>query len=59
MTADAYLSVLSSLNRDVLAHVKCILLISPTSGSNSLLHPYIQKTGLEVEVISSYYGEIK
>ncbi|WNS45178.1 opine metallophore biosynthesis dehydrogenase [Paenibacillus sp. MMS20-IR301] len=61
VTADAYLSVLSSLNRDVLAHVKCILLISPTLGSNSLVHKYIQKTGLEAEVIScsTYLGDTR
>ncbi|AIQ47368.1 hypothetical protein R70723_16830 [Paenibacillus sp. FSL R7-0273] len=61
VTADAYLNVLRSLNRDLLAHVKCILLISPTLGSNSLVHNYIQETGLEAEIIScsTYLGDTR
>lgn len=61
VTADAYLHVLRSLNRNLLMHVKCFILISPTLGSNSLVHNFIKETGSDAEVIScsTYLGDTR
>lgn len=49
VTADAYLQVLRQLDSGLLAHVKSVILISPTLGSNSLVHTYIKEKGAEAE----------
>lgn len=61
VTTDAYLHVLRSLNKNLLLQVKCLILISPTLGSNSLVHNYIKEMGSEAEVIScsTYLGDTR
>ncbi|MBM7702364.1 opine metallophore biosynthesis dehydrogenase [Metabacillus iocasae] len=61
VTTDAYIDVLTQLNRDVLKTVKCIVLISPTFGSNHLVTNYMRSLGSEAEVISfsTYYGDTR
>ncbi|OMF93490.1 opine metallophore biosynthesis dehydrogenase [Paenibacillus sp. FSL R7-0337] len=61
VTADAYLEVLRSLDTQLLTHVKCVILVSPTLGSNRLVHHYIQETGSKAEIIScsTYLGDTR
>lgn len=61
VTADAYLDVLKRLPRDVLREARCILLVSPTFGSNRLVHGYMRNIRPEVEVVSfsTYLGDTR
>ncbi|WP_110114802.1 opine metallophore biosynthesis dehydrogenase [Bacillus sp. CGMCC 1.16541] len=61
VTTDAYMDVLTKLDVEVLKQVRCIILISPTFGSNSLVTNYMRSLGLHVEVISfsTYYGDTR
>nr|WP_245368243.1 opine metallophore biosynthesis dehydrogenase [Paenibacillus silagei] len=61
VTADAYLEVLRSLDTQLLTHVRCVILVSPTLGSNRLVHHYIQETGSKAEIIScsTYLGDTR
>lgn len=61
VTADAYIEVLKQLSEQILKQVKCIVLISPTFGSNSLISYYLNKFNLEAEIISfsTYLGDTR
>jgi Uncharacterized protein conserved in bacteria len=61
VTTDSYIEVLSQLNGKLLEQVKCIILISPTFGSNSLLKQYMKEIGYFPEVISfsTYLGDTR
>ncbi|GAA1287322.1 opine metallophore biosynthesis dehydrogenase [Saccharothrix xinjiangensis] len=58
VTADAYAQVLTRIDRDVLSRVRCVVLVSPTFGSNSLVRNCLKGRAGEAEVISlsSYLG---
>lgn len=61
VTADAYIEVLKQMNDELLKQVKCIVLISPTFGSNSLISNYMNYLNPDVEIISfsTYYGDTR
>ncbi|RAS80333.1 opine metallophore biosynthesis dehydrogenase [Priestia endophytica] len=61
VTTDAYIEVMKQLNKEVLEHVRCIILTSPTFGSNNLINSYINDTNSNVEIISfsTYYGDTR
>ncbi|QHZ46898.1 MULTISPECIES: opine metallophore biosynthesis dehydrogenase [Bacillus] len=61
VTTDAYMSVLKQIDEHVLKQVKCIVLVSPTFGSNSLLTHYLDSIRSKAEVISfsTYYGDTR
>ncbi|WP_019636405.1 opine metallophore biosynthesis dehydrogenase [Paenibacillus fonticola] len=61
VTTDAYLEVLRQLDADLWKHVKCIVLISPTFGSNSLVRHYMEANHCDTEVISfsTYLGDTR
>lgn len=61
VTADAYIKVLKQISDDVLKRARCIVLISPTLGSNSLVSNYMYPFHTEVEVIScsTYLGDTR
>jgi staphylopine/pseudopaline/yersinopine synthase len=61
VTTDAYIEVIKQLNKEVLQHVRCIVLISPTFGSNNLISSYINNINSNVEIISfsTYYGDTR
>ncbi len=58
VTADAYTQVVGELDRRVLGHVRCVVLVSPTFGSNNLMRNFPLGRGVDAEVISlsSYLG---
>ncbi|KEK22126.1 opine metallophore biosynthesis dehydrogenase [Bacillus gaemokensis] len=61
VTTDVYIEVLKQINDDILKQVKCIILISPTFGSNSLVSNYMNQLNPEVEIISfsTYYSDTR
>ncbi|WP_017815110.1 opine metallophore biosynthesis dehydrogenase [Paenibacillus shenyangensis] len=61
VTTDAYTTVLKQIGREVLQHVRSILLISPTFGSGHLVHHYIKEFNPAAEVISfsTYHGDTR
>lgn len=61
VTADAYIEVLKQMNDELLKQGKCIVLISPTFGSNSLIRNYMNSLNPEVEIISfsTYFGDTR
>jgi hypothetical protein len=61
VTADAYVAVLERLDRLVLQQLGCVILVSPTFGSNSLVQNYLRRQGANAEVISfsSYLGDTR
>mgnify|MGYP002655636149 FL=1 len=61
VTTDAYVQVLSQVDPDVLKQVQCIVLVSPTFGSNRLVHQYVSELGYTPEVISfsTYCGDTR
>ncbi|KAB2443919.1 opine metallophore biosynthesis dehydrogenase [Bacillus luti] len=61
VTADAYIEVIKKINKDFLKQVRCIVLISPTFGSNSLISNYMNSINPEAEIISfsTYYGDTR
>lgn len=61
VTADAYIEVLGQMEQQVLRQVKCVVLISPTLGSNSLIRHYLREISPEAEVISfsTYFGDTR
>jgi hypothetical protein len=61
VTADAYVAVLDRLDRRVLQHLGCVILVSPTFGSNSLVRNYLRRQGSNAEVVSfsSYLGDTR
>lgn len=61
VTTDAYIDVLKQIDDKVLKQVKCIVLVSPTFGSNSLIIHYLNTIHSSAEVISfsTYYGDTR
>jgi hypothetical protein len=61
VTADAYVAVLDRLDRRVLQQLGCVILVSPTFGSNSLVRNYLRRHGADAEVVSfsSYLGDTR
>ncbi|MGM7723055.1 opine metallophore biosynthesis dehydrogenase [Metabacillus sp. Hm71] len=61
VTTDAYMDVIKQIHDKVLKQVKCIVLISPTFGSNSLISHYIKKLQINSEIISfsTYFGDTR
>lgn len=61
VTTDAYIEVLKQMSTDVLKHTKCIILVSPTLGSNSLVSNFMNLLDREVEIISfsTYLGDTR
>ncbi|MFD0770037.1 opine metallophore biosynthesis dehydrogenase [Bacillus sp. CGMCC 1.60114] len=61
VTTDAYIEVLKQINGELLKQVKCIVLISPTFGSNSLIGNYMDSLNPDVEIISfsTYFGDTR
>lgn len=61
VTADAYVQVLEKLPPQCLFHAACIVLISPTFGSNALITQYLQERDCKAEVISfsTYLGDTR
>ncbi|MFS0872892.1 opine metallophore biosynthesis dehydrogenase [Paenibacillus xylanilyticus] len=61
VTTDAYIEVLSQIDPDVLKKVRCMVLVSPTFGSNRLVHHYVSELGCRAEVISfsTYCGDTR
>ncbi|MCK9859667.1 opine metallophore biosynthesis dehydrogenase [Paenibacillus sp. ATY16] len=61
VTTDAYIEALKQIDDQILSNVKCIALISPTLGSNSLVRHYIKDIQPEAEVISfsTYLGDTR
>jgi hypothetical protein len=61
VTTDAYLEVLHQLDTRILKQARCIILISPTFGSNRLVRHYGNKLQSEAEIISfsTYLGDTR
>ncbi|MNO69556.1 hypothetical protein D3C76_604120 [compost metagenome] len=61
ITNDAYIRVLEQLDIEILKHVKCMVLVSPTIGSHRLVSHFLQQSGCTAEVISlsTYYAATK
>lgn len=61
VTTDAYISVLKQIDEKLLKEVSCIVLISPTFGSNSLIRHYMNALNSNAEIISfsTYYGDTR
>ncbi|MCI0766990.1 opine metallophore biosynthesis dehydrogenase [Bacillus sp. TL12] len=61
VTTDAYIEVIKQINKELLKQVRCIVLISPTFGSNSLISNYMNRINSEAEIISfsTYYGDTR
>ncbi|WP_282172272.1 opine metallophore biosynthesis dehydrogenase [Cytobacillus firmus] len=61
VTTDAYIEVLKRINSKQLKQVKCIVLISPTFGSNSLISNFIGSLNPNAEIISfsTYFGDTR
>ncbi|TYP76418.1 opine metallophore biosynthesis dehydrogenase [Paenibacillus methanolicus] len=58
VTADAYVAVLKQIDVELLQQVKCIVLLSPTFGSNALIRHFMRDIQPAVELISfsTYFG---
>ncbi|WP_211237867.1 opine metallophore biosynthesis dehydrogenase [Cohnella panacarvi] len=61
VTTDSYIEVLSQLNVQLLRKVRCLLLISPTFGSNIVVKQYMKEIHSSPEVISfsTYLGDTR
>lgn len=61
VTNDAYISVMKQLEHSLLKQVKCVVLVSPTIGSNGLVSSLLRNCGCAAEVISlsTYYAATK
>ncbi|WP_416147600.1 opine metallophore biosynthesis dehydrogenase [Salipaludibacillus sp. HK11] len=61
VTTDAYIEVIKQISNVVLKKVKCIVLISPTFGSNYLIQNYMNQSKSNAEIISysTYYGDTR
>ncbi|MED1801238.1 opine metallophore biosynthesis dehydrogenase [Brevibacillus porteri] len=61
VTTDAYIEVLQQINDQVLQQIKCMVLVSPTFGSNSLLRHYLNRIHSDAEIISfsTYLGDTR
>ncbi|MDF2836579.1 MAG: hypothetical protein K0Q63_2219 [Paenibacillus sp.] len=61
VTADAYVAVLAQLPPELLRSLRCVALLSPTFGSNSLVSHYLKNRGCTAEVLSfsTYLGDTR
>ncbi|TDL32727.1 DUF2338 family protein [Jeotgalibacillus sp. S-D1] len=61
VTTDAYVEVMKKIANKVLQQVSCIVLISPTFGSNSLIRNYMKPINSNTEIISfsTYLGDTR
>ncbi|WP_338555543.1 opine metallophore biosynthesis dehydrogenase [Paenibacillus sp. KS-LC4] len=61
VTTDAYMEVLKQLSDELLKRARCIVLISPTFGSNSLVRHYMNTIQPNVDIISfsTYLGDTR
>ncbi|MEC0249196.1 opine metallophore biosynthesis dehydrogenase [Paenibacillus chitinolyticus] len=61
VTADAYIGVLQQIREQLLQQVRCVVLISPTFGSNSLIRHYMTDIRADAEIISfsTYLGDTR
>ncbi|WP_243385596.1 opine metallophore biosynthesis dehydrogenase [Bacillus kexueae] len=61
VTTDAYMDVLKQISDDLLKQVKCVVLVSPTFGSNRLVKNYMRRMNPNVEIISfsTYFGDTR
>ncbi|WP_127532673.1 opine metallophore biosynthesis dehydrogenase [Paenibacillus kobensis] len=61
VTTDAYIEALQQIDDQVLRQAKCVVLISPTLGSNSLVRHYLRDLQPDIEVISNstYLGDTR
>lgn len=61
VTTDAYMEVMKQLSDQLLKQARCILLISPTFGSNSLVRHYMNGIQSNVDIISfsTYLGDTR
>ncbi|MFS0838934.1 opine metallophore biosynthesis dehydrogenase [Paenibacillus sp. 1P03SA] len=61
VTADAYIGVLKRIQNQLLRQVKCVVLVSPTFGSNSLIRHYMTDIHANAEIISfsTYLGDTR
>lgn len=61
VTTDAYLEVMKQLPDSVVKQLACVVLISPTLGSNTLVSGYMKSIHANGEVVScsTYYGDTR
>ncbi|MCJ8015282.1 opine metallophore biosynthesis dehydrogenase [Paenibacillus sp. KQZ6P-2] len=61
VTTDAYIDVLKQMKENFIKQVNCIILISPTFGSNMLVSHYVRQLHADTEVISfsTYLGDTR
>ncbi|MFJ8260151.1 opine metallophore biosynthesis dehydrogenase [Peribacillus asahii] len=61
VTTDAYIEVIKQINDKLLKQVRCMVLISPTFGSNSLISNYMNNLNSNAEIISfsTYLGDTR
>ncbi|MEK3777829.1 opine metallophore biosynthesis dehydrogenase [Paenibacillus sp. FSL K6-4396] len=61
VTTDAYIDVLEQMKNEFIKQLKCIILVSPTFGSNRLVTHYMRERKSEPEVISfsTYLGDTR
>ncbi|MHA7582005.1 opine metallophore biosynthesis dehydrogenase [Paenibacillus vandeheii] len=61
VTTDAYIDVLKQMNNNFIKQVKCIILVSPTFGSNLLIKHYVRQLHADTEVVSfsTYLGDTR
>ncbi|SFD80383.1 hypothetical protein SAMN05216378_1496 [Paenibacillus catalpae] len=61
VTTDAYIQVLRQIDVQVLKQARCMMLISPTLGSNSMVRHYLKGIQSDAEVISlsTYLGDTR
>ncbi|QOS80906.1 opine metallophore biosynthesis dehydrogenase [Paenibacillus sp. JNUCC31] len=61
VTTDAYIDVLKQMNEHFIKQVKCIILVSPTFGSNMLVSQYVRQLHADTEVVSfsTYLGDTR
>ncbi|MFH5185384.1 opine metallophore biosynthesis dehydrogenase [Paenibacillus sp. TAB 01] len=61
VTADAYIAALSQLKDEVLQHIRCVVLLSPTFGSSTIIHHFMNDRQIHAEIISfsTYLGDTR
>jgi staphylopine/pseudopaline/yersinopine synthase len=61
VTTDAYLEVLRQMPEACVRQVRCLVLLSPTFGSNSLVRSYMKERQVEAEIVSfsTYLGDTR
>lgn len=61
VTTDAYIEALQQIDDQVMSILKCVVLISPTLGSNNLVRHYLREIQPNIEVISfsTYLGDTR